>query len=180
MRTVDWDRTKRDGLAAAVVALIPLVSLFPAAAAGDPLLSGYGGPGQGNQIILGATLLGGEGPPRGSGQGAGPGTGVQPGTVQLSAGGANQGQLGHSGNAAPGRPAASGTRHAGSATGPPVRVAEGGTAAAVPSSALGLSDSDWLRAAIVVGLLMLVAMLTSRLATGENAKGPVARTRRDT
>jgi hypothetical protein len=177
---VDWDRTKRDGLAATVIALITLVCLVPAAAAGDPLLSGYGGPGQGSQIILGATLLGGEGPPSGSGSGAGPGTGVQPGAVQLSPRGASHGQLGHRGNAAPGRPAVSGTRRAGSATESPVRVTEGGTATAVPSSALGLSDSDWLRAAIVVGLLVLIAMLTSRLATGANAKGPVARTRRDT
>jgi hypothetical protein len=34
---------------------------LPAAAYANPLLSGYGGPGQGNQAILGATLLNGSG-----------------------------------------------------------------------------------------------------------------------
>src|SRR5207253_1711120 len=41
--------------------LMVAAACTPAAAHGNPLLSGYGGPGQGNQAILGATLLNGPG-----------------------------------------------------------------------------------------------------------------------
>src|SRR5580692_5124645 len=45
----------------------------PAALAGGPLLSGYGGPGAGAQAIIGGTLL--NGPKGGSGGGSGGGPG---------------------------------------------------------------------------------------------------------
>jgi hypothetical protein len=55
----------------------------PAHASGGPLLSGYGGPGEGAQAILGSTLIGGSGENPGSGASggdagglAGPGAGV--------------------------------------------------------------------------------------------------------
>jgi hypothetical protein len=41
--------------------LLAAASCMPASAHANPLLSGYGGPGQGNQAILGATLLNGSG-----------------------------------------------------------------------------------------------------------------------
>jgi hypothetical protein len=52
--------------------LVALSAAIPATAAAGPLLSGYGGPGQGNQAILGSSLLGGGG---GSSGGGGPQSG---------------------------------------------------------------------------------------------------------
>ena len=62
---------------ASALALASFVSvLAPAiAAAGSPLLSGYGGPGGGEQSILGSALLGGAGPGGSSGSGGSGGVG---------------------------------------------------------------------------------------------------------
>jgi hypothetical protein len=49
---------RRKNLMVATLA-IALCALLPAYACANPLLSGYGGPGQGDQAILGATLLNG-------------------------------------------------------------------------------------------------------------------------
>src|ERR1700690_4279436 len=54
----------------AIVALLSMLALVPAAALAGPLLSGYGGPGQGNQAILGAGLGGGRGGDGGGGHGS--------------------------------------------------------------------------------------------------------------
>ena len=60
--------------------IIPIAALAmafaavaPASAPASPLLSGYGGPGQGTQAILGSTLLNG---PSGGGGGAATGSGA--------------------------------------------------------------------------------------------------------
>ena len=55
----------RGGIAVAVIAAIALAT--PAFAAAGSLLSGYGGPGQGSQQLLGSTLIGGAGSGGGSG-----------------------------------------------------------------------------------------------------------------
>jgi hypothetical protein len=46
---------------AALAAFVALSLAAATAAQASPLLSGYGGPGQGNQVILGSTLIGGPG-----------------------------------------------------------------------------------------------------------------------
>jgi hypothetical protein len=51
-----------------------LLSLPVGARAADPLLSGYGGPGGGEQVVLGATLVG---PPSGGGTAGGPPEGLR-------------------------------------------------------------------------------------------------------
>src|SRR6185437_13398965 len=53
----------------ALLALGLLGAFAPAASASSTLLSGYGGPGQGNQAILGSTLIGGGGGASGGGTG---------------------------------------------------------------------------------------------------------------
>jgi hypothetical protein len=62
------------------IALVILSAALPAPAVGGSLLSGYGGPGQGNQAILGSSLLGGGGSNNGGGGsasgGGSAGTGV--------------------------------------------------------------------------------------------------------
>jgi hypothetical protein len=60
-------RQKIIGAAAVVAALMGAV---PVSATASSLLSGYGGPGQGSQAILGAALL--KGPSNGGGRGGGP------------------------------------------------------------------------------------------------------------
>jgi hypothetical protein len=55
-----------------LLALALCCAFSPAATASSTLLSGYGGPGQGNQAILGSTLIGGAG---GGSGGGGAGTG---------------------------------------------------------------------------------------------------------
>src|SRR2546430_7195651 len=61
-------KTRRRIIETAGCALLAAALLAPSASAG-PLLSGYGGPGGGNQAILGSGLLNGPG----SGGGSGPG-----------------------------------------------------------------------------------------------------------
>jgi hypothetical protein len=67
----------------------------PAAAAGTPLLSGYGGPGTGPQQILGAGLVKG-----GGGRGGGPGAGSGGGQTGLHAGGSSAGVSSDAGGSA--------------------------------------------------------------------------------
>jgi hypothetical protein len=63
-----------------IVLLATLAAAAPAAASASPLLSGYGGPGVGNQAILGSALLNGGGSTGGgsgpTGQGSGPASGA--------------------------------------------------------------------------------------------------------
>src|SRR5258705_13375486 len=55
-----------------IAGLAAATALIPASAQASSVLSGYGGPGQGNQVILGAALL--NGPRGGSGGGSGGGS----------------------------------------------------------------------------------------------------------
>jgi hypothetical protein len=61
-----------------LLALALCCAVSPAAIASSTLLSGYGGPGQGNQAILGSTLIGGG---AGGSGGGGSGTGTPAGTA---------------------------------------------------------------------------------------------------
>jgi hypothetical protein len=144
--------------------LVALSAAAPSAATANPLLSGYGGPGQGNQAILGATLL--NGPSSGGGS-----TGSPP-AVQAGAGSATpSGGLGSTARV-PGKRATGGTRggdrgvagqtSAGAAFVYPVS-SEGG-ASAGDSETLGLSGEDLLFILLVVGALAFTGVLTRRLA----------------
>src|SRR5512147_3166846 len=48
------------------LALLTVLLLVTGRAAADPLLSGYGGPGGGEQVVLGSTVVGGSGGSGGS------------------------------------------------------------------------------------------------------------------
>lgn len=65
-------RAKRT-ITTTVVCLMSLSAAMPSAAAASSLLSGYGGPGQGNQAILGSALLNVPNNGGGSGSGGSPG-----------------------------------------------------------------------------------------------------------
>jgi hypothetical protein len=118
---------ERLGVVAVSLALAA-AALVPGSASAGSLLSGYGGPGEGNQVILGAALLGGPSGGAGAGGEGGSGSGGQgsalvapgqgaaagPGTTGASGAAAGRGRHSHaranaaSGNA--GEPSAQGQR----------------------------------------------------------------------
>jgi hypothetical protein len=144
--------------------LLGLSATAPAGA--NPLLSGYGGPGQGNQAILGSALLGA---PGGGGAGGSPGGasgagGGSPG-VGPAAGGS---RVGSAGARRSGRGSARAGKHPGAGAGqasgvsPQPYIASSDTN--VGSQALGLSGQDLLLIFVALVLLAVTAALTRQLA----------------
>jgi hypothetical protein len=155
---------------------IPVVVLFaaamaaPAVAQADPLLSGYGGPGQGNQAILGSALL--NGPSGGSSGGGGP---AASGPANISAPSASESGTGNqatglatTGRGGVGKRLARGVRRVAGrrgVVGQPSRtlnaytVPRAGTVAQ-PSATLGLSGVDFLYIVLALSALAFTAMLT--------------------
>jgi hypothetical protein len=129
------------------------------------LLSGYGGPGQGNQAILGSTLLGGT---SGGGGGAASGGGEGGATSSSAANSAVP--------SAPVRGSAGSSRHAHhSASGAarsvtrgapagPTQLAPAAASTKEGSQPLGLSGRDLLYVLLALALLAATAALTLRLA----------------
>jgi hypothetical protein len=159
-----------------VALLLALLAATPSVASANSLLSGYGGPGQGNQAILGASLL--NGPSGGGGGGSSP----SPPAVQSGSGStisSGSGGLGPTPRQR-GKRAAGRTRR-GAATGGGGRglVGEtsGGAAGIYPASsaggasqqapgdsgAFGLSGENLLLILLVVGVLVCTGVLTRRL-----------------
>jgi hypothetical protein len=158
--------------------IVALGALAPACALANPLLSGYGAPGQGNQVILGSALL--NGPRGGGGNGGSAG-----GTVSLNAAATNG-----TGATAPGRDASRGSAARGglSTAGPPRNGAGGqgaGAAAGIgklygtasihvplDSETLGLSGTDLLYIFLALGALACAGVFTRRLAGMTAREGP--------
>jgi hypothetical protein len=167
-------------LSAALIAVV--ATALPVATWANPLLSGYGGPGEGSQAIIGSTLV--NGPPGGGvgssgGQGAttsesfrydeysggtgSSGTGTAGAGAQNGAGATGVG----SGTGARG----GGARHGGVSGGAPggARQARGSAAGeasqkyTAESETLGLSGSDILYALLALAVLVLTGVLTGRL-----------------
>jgi hypothetical protein len=146
---------------AAALALSASLAL-PRVAHAGPLLSGYGGPGQGNQAILGSALLGGSKGGGGSGsRGAGK-KGPHAGASALQA----SGTPGATGTAAvpQGGSVASAGRTAGSY--PTVEPASSRS-----GSAFGLSDADLAYILLAAAVLAVTGALTRRIARSRIAKG---------
>jgi hypothetical protein len=151
-----------------LVAALSLASSWSATAQANPLLSGYGGPGQGSQAILGAQLLGG---PQGGGGGptAGGGAGTSASSSEPSAvapaGGRNRAP-------ASGKPKAPAPR---SSRRRPQSGGRGGAAGALAagqaasernadsSDVLGLSSDDLLYVVLAFVALALTGVLTAVL-----------------
>jgi hypothetical protein len=178
---------------AAVAAVV-----VPAPAQASSLLSGYGGPGQGNQAVLGSALLKG---PKGKGGGSGGSgyslsDGASSGTGESSGAGSSPttGVGGGSGRGTGGG-SATGSGHAGSghathsdrsgATRRPSRTSRANTspstqsfypaAERVPSGQqggiLGLSTKGLLYIILAAGALALLAVLTRRLGDASTRAG---------
>jgi hypothetical protein len=158
----------------------------PAALAGGPLLSGYGGPGAGAQAILGGTLLNGPKGGPGGGSGGSPGGPSAPSSSISSAspssssatsashhatgGGAVPGSIGGRGSSGAlrhggGGAAASRGTSAGSAGAYLSRThPEASIAASVSAGGSSwFTGGDLLALVLVAGVLALVAVVTVRL-----------------
>jgi hypothetical protein len=159
--------------------IIPAVALAMAiaaassdAAAANPLLSGYGGPGQGSQAILGSALLNGPGAGGGSSTPSGVGTGASSATTPPA-----------SGTAAPARKASGRSVRGGAKRAAGVRP-PAGTKAASPAYTvsrqatqplLGISKGSLIGLIIAIAALILVGVLTSMSArTGAGVQPPKA------
>jgi hypothetical protein len=146
----------------ATIVALSLCVLPTGADASSTLLSGYGGPGEGNQAIIGSTLIGG-----GKGSSGG------------GSGGAGQVSAGSSSIEAPaptvsgaGNSQAKRTPHARKGSGSSAsHASEGGASTYTPAAAthasggstLGLTGADLLYIVLAVGGLALTAVLTGRL-----------------
>ena len=141
-----------------IIALMAaLTAAAPAAARANPLLSGYGGPGQGSQAILGATLLNGPSSGGGSGSSSGGGSIGPPGS---STGAAATGTPG--GHASGHSSSTNAARHVSTARG---TRADGAVSPAAlrGSGSLGLSGTDVVYIILALGALGFTGALTRRL-----------------
>jgi len=173
--------------------LMTLISLTvmsfatPSSALAGPLLGGYGGPGEGNQAILGSALLGGGGGNGSSGSSGGSsgstgsspegvsGTGLQPGGSQSNAsasGASAHGEVSRPGHQASGARSGGGRASGGAAH---AYAISSDRADLQPTSGatetLGLSGTDLGYVLLVLCALVLTGMLTRRLAQPAGPQG---------
>ena len=161
-----------------------LTAALPSAVLGNSLLSGYGGPGEGNQAILGSALLNA---PKGGGGGGGAGggsaslsqaSGAQTGEAAplRSAHGSSAGTKGSAGRAGKGARATKtaprgATSHAAQSASVvyPAASREETTGG---SRALGLSGADFVYIILALGVLAVTGFLTVRVARPVATRGP--------
>ena len=171
-------KTRRRIIETAGCALFAVALLAPSASA-SPLLSGYGGPGAGNQAILGSALVNGPGSGGGSGAG-GPSAAQQSASSAVAAPASQPASTG-------GPPAAAHRVHHGARASGSNEHGASPTQAALPanlayaraertgagsgSGTLGLSAADFLYAALVLAGLALMGVMTRRLTRASQAKG---------
>jgi hypothetical protein len=172
--------TSHRTISSTLTLLAVLATVAPSSAFAGPLLSGYGGPGEGNQAILGSTLIGGAGGGSGSSGGSSGSDGssssavVGAGAQPRQDNGALSGSHGHGsrtlgvGTRASGRGVGtlSGGRKASAGAAHTYQVSSGGgTSQITPGGldALGLSGTDLLYVLLALGALGATVVLTRRL-----------------
>jgi hypothetical protein len=169
--------------------LAVLMTVAPASAFGNSLLSGYGGPGEGNQAILGSALLGGGGAGGGSGSsggssglrgssstdaGVGGQTGGQAGDQNATlTGSRGQGSTAHGrGVGVAGSRGERGEASGGGALAYPVSSGDNPSrVASVAANAFGLSGGDLVYVLLVLGALAVTGVVTGRLARMSRPEG---------
>jgi hypothetical protein len=162
-------KTHRKIIPIVALALV-LPALAPASVPASSILSGYGGPGQGTQSILGSTLL------NGPSSGGGPQGGVS--IAATSAGQTGSGATGGSGNGSPTHARKGPSRsarqtspsHQPSAERPVSRLAIS-RASAGGSGVLGLSNTAFLVVLLALGALVFTGLLTRGLAKPSGTSG---------
>jgi hypothetical protein len=169
-----------------LILLAVLMACAPSCALAGSLLSGYGGPGEGNQAILGSALLGGGGAGGGS-------AGGSSGSSSGGSSGSSLGSSGYSPSGAAGAGARTGSENAApngsSGRGATSRTGagktSGGAARAYPvaslerslqpasgaSETLGVSGEDLGYVLLALGALVLTGVLTRRLARASGPEG---------
>ncbi len=175
-----------------VLASLGLVSatVSSAAFAGSPLLSGYGGPGAGEQAVIGSTLIGGSGGGAGSGgssglsgsgESSGSGSTASPagasgsGATSAVTGGSSAGVSSGEGSGGKGAGSPHGSSHAAGSPSTHAGASSAGAqihafvyptgprSASYDSPTLGISGTDLLLFLAVIATLVLVAVATLRL-----------------
>jgi len=158
-----------------VIVFVALIAAaFPGAALASSLLSGYGGPGEGSQAVLGSALLnapkGGGGGGAGAGSlGSGQASSGQSGVAAASPGakaGATSKRAAHkgsSGRTRSAKPAAGGGTAQASHTRAVIYPAASREVTIGGSRALGLSGADLVYIILALGVLALTGLLTVRL-----------------
>jgi hypothetical protein len=162
--------------------LLVTLAIAPTAAVAGPLLSGYGGPGQGSQAILGSALLNG---------GKGGGGSAGPSSAASAAGNASAGQPVEAGAPASSsstpRTSAKPVRHkppASSSAQTPAGTSKDASGPYIVTSRasdqpfLALSEGDVLGAIAVLAALVLTGFVTWQLARRDAKTGPPKGVRR--
>jgi hypothetical protein len=148
-----------------ITTAVLLALALPATADAGSLLSGYGGPGQGNQAILGATVIGGAsgGSGGGSSSGGASGSGAESSTsstptlaVKPQGGGAS-----HRSNKAKVRQGHASRSPGGAYRATSTLSANETASAGTPT--LGISGTDLVYIVLAFGVLVLTAAITGRL-----------------
>jgi hypothetical protein len=173
-----------------LISLTVMSCATPSSVLAGPLLSGYGGPGEGNQEILGSALLGGGGASGGSSglTGSSGSTGSSPGAAAETAGGQSgrsqsngpaTGSSGH-GSTSGGRPKGA-VRGRGADSRDNTTESSGGDIRAYPvsssrsipgaSDTLGLSGADLAYIFLTLCALAFTGVLTKRLAQAVGPEG---------
>lgn len=144
-----------------LVVLPILCTMTQSAVLADPVLSGYGGPGQGDQAILGSALLNGSrgGGGTGTSFAGSPGSGASSSINSTDSGGPRTSQSGsgkHAGDVI-------GHRSGGSFKPYPVSEQGGVALVGADSEMLGFSDADLSYVLLALCILAFTGMLTRRL-----------------
>lgn len=151
---------------ATAIAVLSLCVLPSGAYASSTLLSGYGGPGEGNQAIIGSTLIGGGNGSSGGGTGSTASqTTSNSGSIEASATRPASGShpKGESRTHRKGSGSSAGDT---SGTGVSAYTPIAATTHESSGSALGLNGADLLYIVLALAVLGLTAVLTVRLARG--------------
>lgn len=149
--------------------LLVLIGPSAALAGANPLLSGYGGPGQGNQAILGSTFINGPsggGGASGSGSGSVGGENAAPGSVSVAEGAAARTSSGanratRSGGGSAKQTGKRSSRGSGAYSSSSGLAAPQASLAGSPT--LGISGKALLFIILVMGALVVTAAFTARL-----------------
>ena len=149
------------------IGTLAVIAATASVASANPLLSGYGGPGQGSQVVLGGTLLGG---------GGGGSSGEAPSATPLAPTGTGSSAQTHPGSGPSASTGASarprkvpGKAGTGVASGPAASLPAGYPGASAGQPPLGISGQDVLYALLVLALLGVTGALTRELARGPDA-----------
>jgi hypothetical protein len=172
--------TSHRTISSTLTLLAVLMTVASATASANSLLSGYGGPGEGNQAILGSALLGGKG--GGGSSGSTPSSSSGTAGVDTKAGSsATPTDSKGRGPAARGKDKRTAGRASGSqsrgeeASGNAARaypVSAPGNTSTGPSETLGLSGEDLGYVLLALVVLAFTGLATRRLARTTRPEGP--------